>query len=90
MATHLTDIPGAGAMVFYSLSTLLMLGVGVAALSWAACLLTAGLDRYSVGSLAILGGTMLAAIGLTALAAGAYVALRALRAAVRDTRFANA
>ncbi len=79
----------AGLMDSYSQSTLVILGVGVAALSCAAYRLAAVLDRYSADSVAILGRTILAAIASTALVAATSATLRGLRLAAPDTRFAN-
>ncbi|MCH7702399.1 MAG: hypothetical protein IID37_12005 [Planctomycetes bacterium] len=80
----------AGVMVFYAQSTLLMWGVGVAALPWAGYRSSAWLDRYPTNIAAASGAVIVMAIALTPFVLGTYGTLRALRRAVRDTRYANA
>lgn len=89
-AVRRRPMQAAGVVVFYSQSTLLMWGVGLAALPWAGYLLEPLLDRCPTNVAATSGAVIVMAIALTPFVLGTYGTLRALRRGVRDSRYANA
>ncbi|MCH7721185.1 MAG: hypothetical protein IH988_09400 [Planctomycetes bacterium] len=76
-------------MVFYTLSTFVIWSVGVLTLSGAA-FLCLDLNRTYLPATLGVAVAVLTAIALAVLAVGTYTTLRAMRLAVRDTRYANA